>query len=153
MDNEDSQVAGCIAWGLVVFVVLFIPGIIVDVCGIWPIMYCGIFSLIGGSIFVVAIRYYNWTGKQRINKMLEGRMIDKLVGEVIVVRSAPNECGIREDFDSEDTRIVGRKKAQKFVFEHLVAGCVCTTNQVQDEGRKGTVMHLWSTKPKEEKEK
>ena len=84
--------------------------------------------------------------------MLEGRIIDELVGEVTVVYASPNECGIREDFDSEEIKIVGRKKAQQFVFEHLVAGCVCITKQVRLEGRTGTVMHLWSTKPQKEKE-
>lgn len=80
--------------------------------------------------------------------MLEDRQIDKLIGEVTVVHMSPNECGLQDDMDGGEMRIVGRRKAQKFVFDNLADGCVCVTKKVTLDGRTGTVLHLWSTKSK-----
>ncbi len=78
--------------------------------------------------------------------MLNGMTIDELVGEVTVVQMSPNECGIRDDMDSEHIKIVGRRKAMQFVFEHLASGGICITQKMTVKGRTGTVIHLWTLK-------
>lgn len=81
--------------------------------------------------------------------MLDDMTIDKLVGQVTVAQSFPNECGIHEGDDNEG-RIVGRRKAQQFVFEHLANGCISTIKKAQVDGRNVTTILLWSLKPKGE---
>ncbi len=79
--------------------------------------------------------------------MSKDLMMDKPVARVTVVRHFPDECGIQEGtFSEEGGRVVGRRKAQKFIFEHLVDGCACIPAHTNVNGRHVTVLALWSTK-------
>ena len=84
--------------------------------------------------------------------MLDGKTIDKLVAKVTVAHMSASECGIQEDMDDKHIKIVGRRKAMKLVFEHLIDGGICVTQKIEVQGRAGTIMFLWSTKESEEEE-
>jgi len=84
--------------------------------------------------------------------MLDGMTLDELVAAVTVVHMSASECGIQEDMDSDHIKIVGRRKAMKFVFAHLVDGGICITQKIIVGGRAGTKIYLWSMKEVEEGE-
>ena len=73
---------------------------------------------------------------------------DKLVAKITVANMSASECGIQEDMDSEEIKIVGRRKGMKLVFAHLIAGGICLTQKVLVDGSKGTILFLWTMKEK-----
>ena len=78
---------------------------------------------------------------------------DKLVAKITVAHLSASECGIQEDMDSKYIKIVGRRKAMKFVFAHLIDGGMCLTQKVVLEGgHKGIILFLWSMREKIEEE-
>ena len=74
--------------------------------------------------------------------------IGEFVAKVTVAAADPNECAIYDDPDDEDhARLVGRRKAQQFVFEHAVAGGLCFPKLVVTEkGDTGTIIFCWTLK-------
>lgn len=82
--------------------------------------------------------------------MLNGMMLDKLVAKITVAHMSASECGIQEDMDNDHIKIVGRRKAMKFVFAHLIDGGICITQKIVVKGRAGVRIYLWSMKESEE---
>lgn len=66
---------------------------------------------------------------------------------IIVDDKDPTETGIIDyDTDGKPTlnRIVGRKKAQRFLFEHVVARNHIVTKSISVQGRNGTQILIYN---------